>query len=73
MEKGKQREEISVTFIPVGSQTYQLKGPEKHESFNAYRLHLKAVLFVLYSNQQRCLRYQYTSLRHVLYRPRRAM
>lgn len=49
MEKGKQCEGISITFIPVGSQNYQLKGTEKHESFNTYRLHLKAVLFVLYS------------------------
>lgn len=49
MEKGKQCEGISVTFIPVGSQTYQLKRTEKHESLNAYRLHLKAVPFVLYS------------------------
>lgn len=31
-----------------GERTYQLKGTEKHESLNAYRLHLKAVPFVLY-------------------------
>lgn len=88
MKKGKQHEEISVTFIPVGSQTYQLKGTEKPESFNAHRLHLKAVPFVLYSKSavvdiyngykhtltqflhvcmKKCLRYQYSSLRRVLY------
>lgn len=26
LEKGKEHEEISVTFLPIGSQTYQLKG-----------------------------------------------